>query len=129
MLIEDNAGDVDLTREAIADLPFDVDLLATHDGEQALADLRQAARRGGLPHAIFLDLNLPGMTGHQVLEQLRADPALRDIPVVVITSSAAEKEVWHQNRLRCDDFFTKPLDLDEYLRLITTAARRWLPGA
>jgi two-component system, chemotaxis family, response regulator Rcp1 len=125
-LVEDNAADVDLVRDALSALPFKVDVSSAIDGEEALVVLREAAQRGVLPDVIFLDLNLPRMSGHAVLAQLRTIPALRDVPVVVLTSSSASAESDGSSALHADDFVTKPMDVYEYFRVVQAAARRWL---
>lgn len=125
-LVEDNAADVDLVRDALAALPFKVDVSAAYDGEQALVALREAAQRGILPDVIFLDLNLPRMSGHEVLAQLNTVSALRDVPVVVLTSSSADDESGRTSAVHADEFVTKPMDVNEHFRVIQATARRWL---
>jgi CheY-like chemotaxis protein len=129
-VIEDNAGDVDLVREALDALPFNVDVSAAHDGEQAVTKLRELAQRGTVPHVIFLDLNLPRMSGQEVLAQLKMDPVLRGVPVVVLTSSSAEKDRDELYALHADEFVTKPSDVYAYFSTIQATVRRWLecPG-
>jgi CheY-like chemotaxis protein len=128
-LVEDNAADVDLVREALGALPFQVDVSTAEDGEKALAALHAAARRGAVPDVILLDLNLPRMSGHDVLARLKTDPALCGVPVVVLTSSSAVRDSDGARALRADGFVTKPIDVNEYFRTIQATARRWLrPG-
>jgi CheY-like chemotaxis protein len=124
-LVEDNAGDVDLVREALSGLPFAVGVSTASDGEEALKLLRDAADCGALPNVIFLDLNLPRMNGLEVLAQLKTHPALRDVPVVVLTSSSAAKDANRSHALRADEFVTKPTDVHEFFAAVRTTARRW----
>jgi two-component system, chemotaxis family, response regulator Rcp1 len=126
-LVEDNPADVDLVREALGALPFAVGVSTATDGEQALELLRESADRGVLPNLIFLDLNLPRMDGLDVLAQLKMHPALRDVPVVVLTSSSAARDCDRSRALHADDFVKKPLDVDDYFATVRSAARRWLP--
>lgn len=126
LLVEDNPADADLVREALGGLPWPVHVSTAQDGEHALATLQEAGRRGALPDLILLDLNLPRMSGHDVLAKLKTDPALCDVPVVVLTSSSALQDSDAARALRADGFVTKPLELDEYLRTIQATARRWL---
>lgn len=126
LLVEDNPADADLVREALRGLPFPIDVSTAQDGEQALAALKDAAARSVLPDLVLLDLNLPRMSGHEVLAALKTDPALSGLPVVVLTSSSAAEDSDASRALRVDGFVTKPLELDEYIRIVQAAARPWL---
>jgi two-component system, chemotaxis family, response regulator Rcp1 len=128
-LIEDNAADVELVREALGGLPFAVGVSTAGDGEQALDILRDAANRGALPNVIFLDLNLPRMNGLEVLAQLKRHPVLRGVPVVVLTSSSAAKDTDPSHALRADEFVTKPIDVDEYFATVRATALHWFGRA
>jgi CheY-like chemotaxis protein len=129
-LIEDNPGDVDLVRQALSALPYPVRVVAAGDGNEAIAELRQAAQRGSVPDVIFLDLNLPGLSGHAVLAWLKSDPSLRDVPVVVLTSSSAKNDNDRSYELGANDFVTKPLDVYNYFSALQATARLWFesPG-
>ncbi len=129
-LIEDNPGDVDLVRQALGALPYPVRIDAAGDGIEAVAKLRQAAQRGTVPDAIFLDLNLPGMSGHAVLAWLKSVPSLRGVPVVVLTSSSAKTDNDRSHEFGANDFVTKLLDVYEYFSALQATARVWLesPG-
>jgi CheY-like chemotaxis protein len=126
-LVEDNPADVDLVLQALRGLPFAIGVSTATDGEQALKILREAADRGVLPNVIFLDLNLPRMNGLEVLAQLKTHPTLRDVPVVVLTSSAGAKDAHRSSALRADDFVLKPFDVDDYFAMVRSTARRWIP--
>jgi chemotaxis family two-component system response regulator Rcp1 len=126
LLVEDNPADADLVVEALGGLPYPVHVSTALDGEHALAALQEAARSGALPDLVLLDLNLPRMSGHEVLAQVKTDPALCDVPVVVLTSSSAVQDSDAARALRAEGFVTKPLELEEYLRTIQATARRWL---
>src|SRR5688572_24129147 len=95
LLIEDDPGDVDLTREALAEKWAEVSLHVVEDGEKAMAFLRRQApyEQAVRPDLILLDLNLPRMSGREVLRQIKRDEALRAIPVVVLTTSDADTDI------------------------------------
>ncbi len=118
LVIEDNPGDVDLIREALKDHGVEAPVLALHDGAQA-CDLfdEMDAFRGGCPSLVILDLNLPKMTGLEVLERIRRSPRCGSLPVVVLTSSSAERDRAESIRLGADRFLSKPSSLDDFLAL------------
>ncbi len=117
LLVEDNLGDVFLVREAIEQLGLDLQFRTVPDGETALDVLRlPGAKR---PDVIILDLNLPLKHGREVLEELEADPALRHIPVAILTTSTAEEDTaLQQTHDRCL-FFAKTPDLRELMNILT----------
>jgi chemotaxis family two-component system response regulator Rcp1 len=131
LLVEDNPADARLTREV-----FEGGRLSTHlnivaDGEQALAFLRregiyEAAPR---PKLVLLDLNLPRKDGREVLEELKSDRVLCRIPVIVLTTSAAESDILRSYELQANCFITKPLDLDEYFSVVRAIEDFWLSTA
>ena len=128
LLVEDNPGDVELTREALHDSKVHMRLSVASDGVEALAFL---AREG--PHAdaprpdlILLDLNLPKKDGRAVLGEIKADPALSSIPVVVLTSSEAERDIAHAYALHANCFVTKPIGLDQFVEIVRSIEQFWL---
>lgn len=127
LLVEDNPGDVDLTREALEEANPRVRLAVARDGEEALAVLRREGAHAGVPRPdlILLDLNLPRLDGHGVLAAVKADPALRTIPVVVLTSSAAEQDVARAYGLSANCYVTKPLVLEQFLDVVRGIDRFW----
>jgi chemotaxis family two-component system response regulator Rcp1 len=132
LLVEDNPGDVRLVREALAGTEWRVELHVATDGEAAMAWLRgPRARPGGArrPDLLLLDLNLPRRGGLEVLADIKADPALRRIPVVVLTSSAAEHDVAGAYDRFANCFVTKPLGLEEFVAAVRDIARFWLRSA
>lgn len=131
LLVEDSAADAELTREALVAGDGDTRLHEVRDGIEALAFLRrvppfEAAPR---PVLILLDLNLPRMDGRMVLAEIKRDPALRSIPVVVLTSSAAEQDVMAAYDLNANCYVTKPLNLDDFLAAVRAVRRFWLSTA
>jgi two-component system, chemotaxis family, response regulator Rcp1 len=128
LLVEDNPADVRLTREALRQGKFKNNLHAVPDGQSAMEFLRRqgAFRESPTPDLIFLDLNLPGMDGREVLEQIKVDPELRRIPVVVLTTSDAEDDILHSYELHANCYITKPVGLDEFLAVIHQIDNFWL---
>jgi two-component system response regulator len=120
LLVEDDPGDELITREAFADNKIGNTLHVVRDGEEALDFLYQ---RGAHAHAqqpdlILLDLNLPKYDGRQVLEKIKSDPALSHIPVVVLTTSAAEEDILRSYKLHANAYVTKPVDLDQFIAAV-----------
>ena len=131
LLVEDNAGDVRLTREALREADVTVDLVAVPDGEQAMAFLRNEGEHVdvGRPDLILLDLNLPKKNGLEVLEEIKADPDLRWTPVVMLTTSSSARDVaaCYDRGVNC--YVVKPLDLDDFTRLVQSITQFWLEVA
>ena len=128
LLIEDNPGDVRLTREAFKEGRILVNLTVASDGMEAMDVL---ARRG--PHAnqtrpdlILLDLNLPKKNGREVLVEIKADSELKRIPVIVMTTSKAEQDVHKAYNLNANCYITKPVDLDQFLNVVRSIEDFWL---
>ena len=131
LLVEDNDADVRLTREALREAGENVRLSAVGDGEQALAYLRNEAgfEEVPRPHLVLLDLNLPRKDGTEVLTEMRADEQLASIPVIVLTSSAAQQDVEACYARGANAFVVKPQDLDAFMDLIGAIRRFWLEVA
>jgi len=112
VLVEDDPGDALLTRDAFAEYKVRNRLVVLSSGAEALAYLRGEGRHAGrrLPDLILLDLNMPGISGRDVLALIHADPVLCRIPVVVLTSSDAEEDVLRSHRLGVDSYLRKPVD-------------------
>ena len=128
LLVEDNPGDVRLTKEAFKEGRVKNDLHVVTDGNAALEFLRQEGSYSDapVPDVVLLDLNLPGKNGDEVLEELKSDPELRHLPVVVMTSSRAEEDVVRSYDRHANAFLTKPVDPDEFVKLIQTFENFWL---
>lgn len=128
LLVEDNAADVRLTREALKDAKILNELHVVRDGVEALDFLYQQGTFAGVPRPdiIILDLNLPRKDGKEVLAEMKGDPGLRSIPVAVLTTSEAEVDVLESYDLGANCFLTKPVDLDQFLRVIRAVEEFWL---
>jgi two-component system, chemotaxis family, response regulator Rcp1 len=128
LLVEDNPADVRLVQEAFRDARVPCELLVARDGVEALELLGQAQGDPEREPAdlILLDLNLPRRDGREVLVALKGDPARRHIPVVVLTSSAAENDVRQAYDLQANCYVVKPMDLDRFLALMRAIEEFWL---
>jgi CheY-like chemotaxis protein len=128
LLVEDNPGDVRLVREVITETDQPVELHVAVDGETAMDWLRGRDGEGGArpPDLLLLDLNLPRKGGLEVLAELKSDPRLRHIPVIVLTSSAADRDVRGAYERQANCFVTKPLGLDDFIETVRDIAGFWL---
>ncbi|KAA9149726.1 response regulator [Amycolatopsis acidicola] len=120
LLVEDDDGDVLMTREAFEHHKLRNNLHVVRDGEQALRFLRRQGDYAGAPRPglILLDLNLPRRDGREVLAELKDDPELRVIPVVVLTTSEAEEDILRSYRLHANAYVTKPVDFDRFIEVV-----------
>ncbi|MEW9529163.1 response regulator [Microbispora sp. NPDC049125] len=120
LLVEDDPGDVLLTREAFSYNKVRNTLSVVNDGEQALAYLRREGPYADAPRPdlILLDLNLPRVDGFEVLREVKDDPALRVIPVVILTTSEAEQDILRGYNLHANAYITKPVDFDQFARVV-----------
>jgi chemotaxis family two-component system response regulator Rcp1 len=120
LLVEDNPSDVLLTQIAMRECKIANRLNLTVDGELALAFLRRAPpyQEAPRPDLVLLDLNLPRMDGRELLREIKADADLRTIPVVVLTTSSAESDVLRSYDLHANAYVTKPLDMEQFVRVV-----------
>ena len=116
LLVEDDPGDVVLVREAFEHDKVRNELRVASDGVYALEQLRDLERP--LPDLILLDLNLPRMDGRELLAEIRKDPRLTRIPVVVLTTSDAEADIVRSYELHANAYVTKPVDLNRFLKVV-----------
>ena len=128
LLVEDNPGDVRLTREALKETKVRNELHVVPDGAEAMAFLRREGEYADAPRPdlVLLDLNLPKKDGRQVLADIKADADLRRIPVVIMTSSEAEQDIAMTYDLNANAYVTKPLDLDQFVRVVRSIEDFWL---
>lgn len=122
LLVEDNADDVALTMRALAKYNLDSLVHLARDGVEALTYLRTGHR----PKVVLLDLKLPRLGGLEVLQEVKGDPALRAIPIVVLTSSAEEPDVATAYRLGANSYIVKPVDFQQFLDAVSEAGLYWL---
>ena len=128
LLVEDNPGDVRLTQEALKEGKVYNNLHWAKDGVEALEFLKRQGKHAKAPRPdiILLDLNLPKKDGREVLEEIKADPLLRNIPVVILTSSEAERDIAQAYALHANCYVTKPVDLEKFIHVVQSIDRFWL---
>lgn len=128
LLVEDDAGDINLTRRALRKSRIVNDLHVVRDGEEALdfVHRRPPYTEAPRPDLILLDLGLPKLSGGQVLEQLKGDEHLRAIPVIVLTTSAAEEDITRSYANYVNSYITKPVEIGDFLEAVTALGRYWL---
>ncbi|MBF0260321.1 MAG: response regulator [Magnetococcales bacterium] len=127
LLVEDSPGDVELTREALADSKMINRLHVVEDGEEAMAFLRRQGRFANAirPDVVLLDLNLPRKDGREVLEEIKADADLKAIPVVVLTTSRADEDILRTYELHANCYITKPVDLNQFFAVVKSVESFW----
>ena len=127
LLIEDNIADVRLTEEAFKEEKISVELDAVLDGEAALDFLfkRNEYSSAKTPDLIILDLNLPKISGHEILKHIKEDSHLRTIPVVVLTSSQSEEDILRSYELQANCYIKKPLDLGGFKQVVKSIDQFW----
>jgi chemotaxis family two-component system response regulator Rcp1 len=128
LLVEDSPGDVRLTQEALKAAKILNRLSVVPDGIEGLAFLRKEGKYSNAPKAqlVLLDLNLPKKNGREVLQEIKSDPLLQHIPVVVLTTSKNEQEILESYRLHANCFITKPVDFSQFLDVIKAIEGFWL---
>ncbi|MCL4500683.1 MAG: response regulator [Deltaproteobacteria bacterium] len=128
LMVEDNPGDVRLTVEALKEGKVRNILHTVEDGEEALKFLRrnESYAKAPRPDLILLDLNLPKMNGREVLAEIKTDPDLRRIPVVILTVSKAEQDILKTYDLHANCYINKPVDLEQFLTVVQSIENFWL---
>ncbi len=128
LLVEDSPGDVRLTMEALKEGRVINNLTVVHDGEEAIALLRRQGKyaNAARPDLILLDLNLPRKSGLELLAEIKADPSLQQIPVVVLTTSRAEQDILRTYELHANCYIVKPVDLDQFIDVVQSIKNFWL---
>ena len=128
LLVEDNPGDVRLTEEALKEGKILNSLNVVADGVEAMAFLRREGKYSDAPRPelILLDLNLPKKDGREVLAEIKKDQELKRIPVVILTSSAAEQDIVKSYNLHANCYVTKPVDLDQFIHVVKSIEQFWL---
>ncbi len=128
LLVEDNADDVELTLEALKDSKVRMDIHVVSDGIAAMKFLQREEEYAGKPRPdlVLLDLNLPKMDGREVLKEIREDPELTDLPVVVLTTSSAEEDICKAYKLHANCYISKPVDFRQFSEVIKKIEGFWL---
>jgi two-component system, chemotaxis family, response regulator Rcp1 len=127
LLVEDNPGDVRLTREALRDSKLHNNLSVVEDGAEALAFLRREGSYTAAPRPdiILLDLNLPKLSGREVLQEIKKDEVLRRIPVVILTTSDDEQDILASYDLHANCYITKPVDINRFVTIVKSIENFW----
>jgi len=128
LLVEDNPGDVRLVQEAMNENKLHNHLSAVGDGVEAIAYLHRegAYADADRPDIILLDLNLPRKDGREVLSEIKQDSSLKRIPMVVLTSSSAEQDIFKSYDLQVNCYITKPVDLEQFIKVVKSIEEFWL---
>ncbi len=128
LLVEDNLGDVRLTQEALKEAKVLNNLWVVPDGVEAMAFLKREAEyvAAARPDVILLDLNLPRKDGREVLAEIKVDPSLRRIPVVILTTSSADQDILKAYDLHANSYITKPVDLGQFIEVVRSIEDFWL---
>jgi CheY-like chemotaxis protein len=127
-MVEDNPDDIELTVEALKDARVANHLTVVQDGEEALSYLRSRGKyaQAVRPDLILLDLNMPRKNGRDVLRDIKNDPKLKRIPVVILTTSQAEEDILHTYDLHANCYITKPVDFNQFLKVVRSIEDFWL---
>ena len=131
LLVEDNPADARLTELALKNADPSIEVRLADNGLEALRYLRGEGEHEGSerPDLILLDLNLPGVSGHEVLEKVRGDAATRDIPVLIFSSSDAESDVRTSYELHANCYITKPIEFERFTEVMSLVKRFWLDSS
>jgi two-component system, chemotaxis family, response regulator Rcp1 len=128
LLVEDSPSDAALTVQALKAGKIANTLTRVEDGVEAMAYLKRQGKYSNVarPHLIMLDLNLPRKDGREVLEELKSDPELKNIPVVVLTTSSSDKDILRSYELHANCYITKPVDFSKFIEVIKSIENFWL---
>jgi two-component system, chemotaxis family, response regulator Rcp1 len=128
VLVEDSAGDVRLIEEAFKENRFLNNLHVAKDGVEAMKFLHKEGNYADAvtPDLILLDLNLPKKDGREVLEEIKVDPNLKRIPVIILTTSKSEEDIFQTYDLHANCYITKPIDMDQFIKVIRSMEKFWL---
>ena len=128
LLVEDNKGDIGLIEEVFEEAKIRNIIHVAEDGEEAVLYLRGEGKFSGSPRPdiILLDLNLPKKDGREVLKEIKEDNNLKNIPVVILTTSNAEKDILRAYGLHANAYITKPLDFDQFIKVVGSIENFWL---
>ena len=128
LLVEDNEGDILLTQDAFEESKINTEISVARNGQEALDFLynRGAFTKVKKPDLILLDINLPIYNGHEVLKQIKTDPNLKKIPVIMLTTSAFSNDIGQAYDNNCNSYVKKPLDMDEFIDAILKIEIFWL---
>lgn len=126
LLVEDNEGDILLTTEAFEESKIINKIMALRDGKQAVDFFESIERKEDVPHLVLLDINLPKVSGHEVLAYIKNNEKFKSIPVIMLTTSSAEKDILqcYKNHVNC--YITKPIDVSDFMKAIAKIEDFWI---
>lgn len=126
LLVEDNEGDILLTTEAFEDSKIINKIMTIRDGKAAINFFEGLTKKDEAPHLVLLDINLPKVSGHDVLAYIKNNDKYKSTPVIILTTSSAEKDILasYQNHVNC--YITKPIDLSDFMKAITKIEDFWI---
>ena len=124
LLVEDNEGDIILTKKALQDAKLINKLSIVRNGEEALNFFENNSV--DIPDLILLDINLPKMNGHEVLKNIKSNEKIKHIPIIMLTTSSSEKDIYssYQNHANC--YITKPVDINEFFKVVSALENFWI---
>lgn len=125
LLVEDNEGDILLTVEALEESKIANNITVARDGQEALNTLEEGFKMNNLPDLILLDINLPKLNGHEVLEQLKSNDNFKHIPVIILSTSSSEMDILKSYKNHANCFITKPVEIDEFSKAIASLEDFW----
>src|SRR5579863_1004142 len=126
LLVEDNEGDILLTTEAFEESKIVNKIIPLKDGKQAIDFFESIKKQEEVPHIVLLDINLPKVSGHEVLTYIKSSEKYKSIPVIMLTTSSAEKDILqcYKNHVNC--YITKPIDVSDFMKAITKIEDFWI---
>jgi CheY-like chemotaxis protein len=126
LLIEDNEGDVLLTMEAFEESKIVNKIIAIKDGKEAINYFEALAKKEEMPHLVLLDINLPKVSGHEVLMFIKNNDRFKSIPVIMLTTSSSEKDILQSYKNHVNCYITKPIDVADFMKAITKIEDFWI---
>ncbi len=126
LLIEDNEGDIVLTREAFEESKIVNKIMSIRDGYEAIRFFETLTKKSEVPHLVLLDINLPKVSGHEVLTYIKNSEKYKTIPVIMLTTSSSEKDIQksYKNHVNC--YITKPIDVSDFMKAISKIEDFWI---
>lgn len=125
LLVEDNEGDILLTVEALEEGRIANVISVARDGQEAIDKLEESFQNGQLPDLVLLDINLPKLNGHEVLEQLKQNEHFKHVPVIILSTSSSEMDILKSYKNHANCFITKPVEIDEFVKAIESIEDFW----
>ena len=129
LLVEDNEGDIVLTQEAFEERGLIHEMEVARDGEGAIQFLEDASRKNNLPNLILLDINMPRVNGHEVLQYIKSKDALKHIPVIMLTTSSSPSDILKAYQNFVNGYITKPVNANEFLEVVSEIEDFWINTA